>query len=40
MRGCILCSTNIIKRFKGDDQNLIDLYNEAKVDVRNYLNEV
>jgi hypothetical protein len=40
MRGCILCSTNTIKRYKGSDQNLIDLYNEAIKDVTKYMKEV
>jgi len=40
MRGCIICSTTSIKRYKGSDQNLINLYNEAKIDVINYMNEV
>jgi hypothetical protein len=40
MRGCILCSTNTIKRFKGSDQNLIDLYNEAMKDISKYMKEV
>jgi hypothetical protein len=40
MRGCIICSTTSIKRYKGSDQNLINLYNEAKLDVINYMNEV
>jgi hypothetical protein len=40
MRGCIICSTTSIKRYKGSDQNLINLYNEAKIDVTNYMNEV
>jgi hypothetical protein len=40
MRGCIICSTTSIKRYKGSDQNLINLYNEAKIDVNNYMNEV
>jgi hypothetical protein len=39
MRGCILCSTTSIKRYKGSDQSLIDLYNEAKKDVVNYMKE-
>src|SRR5512136_200935 len=30
MRGCVLCSSNTIKRYKGSDENLIDLYNDAK----------
>lgn len=39
MRGCILCSNTTIKRFKGNDQALIDLYIEAKNDVNNYMKE-
>ncbi len=39
MRGCIVCSSTTIKRYKGSDQSLIDLYNEAKKDVSKYLNE-
>jgi len=40
MRGCILCSNTTIKRYKGNDENLIDLYNEAKNDVSRYMKEV
>jgi hypothetical protein len=40
MRGCVICSSTTIKRFKGNDQNLISLYNEAKIDVINYMKEV
>jgi hypothetical protein len=40
MRGCVTCSTTSVKRFKGSDQNLIDLYDEAKNDVINYMKEV
>jgi hypothetical protein len=40
MRGCSLCSTTTIKRYKGDDQSLVDQYNEAKIDIKNYMNEV
>ena len=40
MRGCILCSNTTIKRYKGSDQTLIDLYNEAKADLKKYLEEV
>ena len=39
MRGCILCSTTTIKRYKASDQTLIDLYNEAKKDVVKYMDE-
>ncbi len=40
MRGCIPCSSNTIKRYKGSDQNLIDLYNEAMNDVYKFMKEV
>ncbi len=40
MRGCILCSNTTIKRNKGNDQNLIDMYLEAKNEVARYLKEV
>jgi hypothetical protein len=40
MRGCILCSNTTIKRYKGSDQSLIDLCNETKIDVVNYMKEV
>jgi hypothetical protein len=40
MRGCILCSSNTIKRYKGSDQNLVDLYNEAMKDISKYMKEV
>jgi hypothetical protein len=40
MRGCVTCSTTSVKRYKGSDQNLINLYNEAKIDVINYMKEV
>jgi hypothetical protein len=40
MRGCILCSSNTIKRYKGDDQNLIELYDEARKDISKYMKEV
>jgi hypothetical protein len=40
MRGCVLCASNTIKRYKGNDQSLIDLYNEAKKDIIKYMKEV
>jgi hypothetical protein len=40
MRGCILCSSNTIKRYKGSDQKLIDLFNNAKIDISKYMKEV
>ncbi len=40
MRGCNQCSSTTIKRYKGNDQTLIELYIEAKKDVVKYINEV
>ncbi len=40
MRGCNHCSITTIKRYKGNDQALLDLYNEAKAEVNKYLDEV
>ena len=40
MRGCVLCSSNTIKRYKGEDQNLIDLYEDAKMEITRYMKEV
>ena len=39
MRGCIICSSNTVKRYKGSDQNMINLYNEAVRDIKLYLKE-
>jgi hypothetical protein len=39
MRGCVMCSSTTIKRYKGSDQSLIELYNEAKKDVSKYWKE-
>ncbi len=40
MRGCVLCSSTTIKRYKGSDQNLVDLYLEAEQDVIRYMKEI
>jgi hypothetical protein len=40
MRGCLQCASTTVKRYKGSDQSLIDLYNDAKQDVVKYINEV
>jgi hypothetical protein len=39
MRGCVLCSSTTIKRYKGSDQNLITLYNEAMKDINRHFKE-
>jgi len=40
MRGCVICSSNTIKRYKGNDQSLMDLFNDAKIEMGKYLEEV
>jgi hypothetical protein len=40
MRGCLQCAITTVKRYKGSDQSLIDLYNDAKQDVVKYMIEV
>lgn len=37
MRGCIYCSTQTIKRFKGSDQELIKSYFLARDEVKNHI---
>ena len=37
MRGCTACSKHAIRRFRGDDQDLIALYERAKAEVEEYL---
>jgi hypothetical protein len=39
MRGCLLCSSTTMKRYKGSDHALVELFKEAKKDVLNYLKE-
>jgi hypothetical protein len=38
MRGCSQCSIQTLRRFKGTDKDLLDLYQRALVEVRRYLN--
>jgi hypothetical protein len=37
MRGCTACSIHAIRRFRGDDQDLSNLYEQAKAEVEEYL---
>jgi hypothetical protein len=39
MRGCAQCSTQTIKRFRGDDRDLLARYNESKIDITKYIKE-
>lgn len=37
MRGCTICATQVIRRFKGEDKDLLDLFESAKKDVKRFL---
>ena len=36
MRGCVMCSLQSLRRFKESDHELLDMYDQALVDVREY----
>ncbi len=38
MRGCTACSLQTLRRFKGSDDDLLRLYEEALYDVRKFAN--
>ena len=37
MRGCQACSMQSVMQFKGEDEELIDLYELARADIEDYL---
>ncbi len=37
MRGCTICATQVIKRFKGDDKELVSYFKRAKGDIQRYI---
>jgi len=37
MRGCTICATQVIRRFKGDDKDLLELFKNARKDVKRFL---
>ena len=39
MRGCVLCASQTIRRFKGSDRELLALYDEARAEISAYLNQ-
>ena len=39
MRGCVACAQQTIRRFRGDDNALLKLYDEALREVKAYLSE-
>ena len=36
MRGCLACTQQTLRRFKGDDAELLDMYQKALRDVRTF----
>ncbi|NLX10571.1 MAG: hypothetical protein GXY36_13020 [Chloroflexi bacterium] len=39
MRGCTMCTLQTLRRFKGSDADLLDLFEQARGDVRQYLEQ-
>ena len=39
MRGCALCSTLTVKRFRGNDQDLMEKFSESKIELKRYSKE-
>lgn len=37
MRGCTACAMTSVRRFRGGDEELVAMYEEAKVEVNSYL---
>ena len=37
MKGCTICAVQNIKRYKGDDEALIKLYEKSKTEITEYL---
>lgn len=37
MRGCVFCAMQTIQRFKGDDEELLKIYQEAHQEVHEYM---
>jgi len=37
LRGCTQCARQVIRRFRGEDQELVDLFNQAQQEVAVYL---
>jgi len=40
MRGCTQCSCQVVRRYKGDDQQLTQLYEQALLDAKKYLEKL
>ena len=40
MRGCAACAIQTLRRYKGDDDELLDVYEQALIDIRHFKNEI
>ncbi|RME86185.1 MAG: hypothetical protein D6775_00830 [Caldilineae bacterium] len=40
MRGCEACAVQSVMQFKGEDEDLLELYAKAQEEIRNYLDGV
>jgi hypothetical protein len=40
LRGCTACATHVVRRHRGDDDDLVELYQRAESDIELYLAEV
>ncbi len=36
MKGCVACAVQTLRRFKGGDEELLELYHQAREDVRDF----
>lgn len=39
MRGCTQCAIQTVRRFRGNDDDLLRLFTEARIDVEQYMKE-
>lgn len=39
MRGCVACAVQTLRRYKGEDKELLDLYQQALEDVRTFASQ-
>lgn len=39
MKGCTECAVTTVRRFRGDDTDLLEMYDEAVVEVEQYLKD-
>jgi hypothetical protein len=40
MRGCAACAIQTLRRYKGDDSELLEIYEQALMDIRQFKDEV